>query len=198
MMSIAEDLTVPQDAVEDVLAMTEVEVPPEEPEAHRGTIVSVSKQVAGSGSTSFRVNLQSIDTGRDDVLDVWLPRAFVENIAVDPATLPDEQGNRQRMSFSIGIANSRKDATIQSLKALAEKAGRTFTGAKPTTIDEFIAAYNDLLSGLEIVYTRRPEKSKEGEDPRFAGRLRVGTIMSQDEAFSPRALKKYKKLWEGA
>lgn len=179
----------------DLLATAEVEVPPEEPEAHRGEILSVELHTADSGSKSFRVNLRSVDTGRDDFQDTWLPKGFLENIHVDPKTLPDDKGNRQRTSYSIGVSNSKKDATIQALRAVASKAGRSFHGQRPTTIEEFVDAHNEVLAGLEVVYTKRPEKAKEGDDPRFAGRLRVGTIMAQDEAFRPKALRKYKKMW---
>lgn len=199
-MSTLDEMLVPAEAGvdEDVLASTEVEVPPEEPEAHRGTILGVASHVSERGSTSFRVSLQSVDTGRTDEMDVWLPRLFVENIHVDPATLPNEEGNRQHTSYSIGVSNSKKDATIQSLRAIAAKAGRKPQGAKPTTLAEYVQAHNDLLSGLEVVYTRTPDRPKEGDDPKFAGRLRAKRVLSQDDAFKPKALRKYRRMWEAA
>lgn len=181
---------------DDLLATPEIAVPPAEPEAHRGTIQSIELHTAETGSVSFRVNLLSTDTGKDDVLDVWLPRMFVADIGVDPETLPEEKGNNQRVNYRIGVSNSQKDATIQGLRLLAAKLGRKYTGPKPTTIDEFIQGHNELLAGLDVVYTKKAEKIKEGDDNRFAGRLRVGSIMSQEEGFSPKALKKYHKLWE--
>ncbi len=182
--------------LDDVLSTPEITVPPAEPEAHRGEIVSVELNIAETGSQSFRINLRSIDTGKEDILDIWLPKMFAADISVDPETLPEETGNNQRMSYRIGVSNSQKNAKIQGLRLLAAKLGRKYSGAKPTTIEEFVAAHNELLSGLEVCYTKAPERVKEGEDQSFAGRLRVGAIMSQDEAFKPKSLKKYRKMWE--
>lgn len=198
---------------DDPLATPEIDVPAAEPEAHRGEIVSVEMNTAGTGSVSFRVNLRSIDNGREDKLDVWLPRGFVENINVDPKTLPEDKlnGGMQQTSYRIGVANSGKkdsktgkkigrgDATIQKLRYLAMKLGRRYTGPPAETIGDFIAAHNEMMSGLAgIVYVKRPEQIKEDDDPRFAGQLRVKDIIDENEAFDPRNrnLKGVRKMWE--
>ena len=180
----------------DVLATPELAVPPTPPQAHRGQIVGVTLETFDSGSTAMVFGLLSLDTGREDSYRLFVPRMFVEDIAVDPASLPEEKGNNQRGQYRIGISNGDQTATLQQLRAIARAAGRTLPAetAKPTNITEFVELHNQLLSGVEMVYTLAPEADAE---PQFKHVLKVNGFRNPAEVIgNPKMLKRYAKMWE--
>lgn len=186
--------------VDDILATPELVTPPATPDAHRAVIQSVSLERFDNEkqSVAIKIVLQSLDNASvEETYSIFLPKMFAENIAVDPNTLPEEEGNNQRFQYRIGISNTTKDATLQNLRALAYKAGRTTQGmAAPTNIEEYVEVHNALLSNLEVVFTRQPDT--KAEDPRFRNRLRVNRIVGTDVVGNAKQLKKYVKRWEEA
>src|SRR5581483_73497 len=83
---------------DDVFATSELEVPPAIPDAHRATIqgVELKRYDNEKGTVSLVVNLQSIDVPTlDTTYEIFLPKGFVEDINVDAASLPEEEGNKQ-------------------------------------------------------------------------------------------------------
>lgn len=180
----------------DVLATPELETPPAEPEAHQGRIEAVTLERFESGATAFKINLSSANAPLEDHMLVFLPKGFVENISVNPKELPEEDGNKQQTQYRIAVANSTKDATMQSLREIAFKQGRTLEGAvKPTDIEEYAQLHNSLLAGVEVVFTRNPDA--KNDDPRFKNRLRVTRVMDIAVINKPKSLKKFRKCWEG-
>lgn len=85
--------------------------------------------------------------------------------------------NSEYDKFATTVANNAGTSEFESLRAIAKKQGRTFGSQGISTDwgtwDDFVAAYNELLTGVEVVFVRRP---KGGGDPRFAGRLQVSAI----------------------
>lgn len=181
--------------MQDVLDTPELTAPPAEPDAHRGTITNVSFETFESGSSAIKLELASQDAPFDTNYFVFLPKLFVENIAVDPTTLPEEDKNNQKQQYAINIANSTKDAELQRLRAIAAEQGRTTAGAtRPTNITEYVELMAMLLNGVEIVFTRRPDA--KAEDPRFKNRLRVTRIYPVSAINNAKTFKKYRKAWE--
>jgi len=185
---------------DDVFATSELEVPPAIPDAHRGTIegVELKRYENEKQTVSIVVNLRSQDVPTlDSSLEIFLPKGFVENIHVDASSLPEEEGNKQQSSFRIGVANSDGTATLQELRALAKEQGRTAGQVgitkKAETIEEFVDNHSKLLTGLEVIFLRRPDG---GDDPRFKNRLRVKSVVSISQLNNPKAFKKYQKAWE--
>lgn len=185
---------------DDVFATSELEVPPAIPDAHRATIegVELKRYDNEKGTTSLVVNLRSLDNAAlETQYEIFLPKGFAEDINVDAASLPEEEGNKQQSSFRIGVANSDGTASLQELRKLAKEAGRT-AGAvgitkKAENIEEFADNHSKLLTGLEVIFLRRPDG---GDDPRFKNRLKVKSIVSLQELNKPKAFKKYAKAWE--
>ena len=181
--------------------------PPTTPDAHRGEITGVSKEVFESGATAVKVALRSTDvpTLETEKL-IFLPRGFVNDVNVTAADLPEEEGNKQQSSFRIAIANSDGTATLQQLRMLCkDEAGNWLPGRSPaelgltkhTDIDSFVENHNKMLSGLAVVFTRRPDNGAD-TDPRFKNRLRVSGIFNANSVDNPKFLKKggYRKEWE--
>lgn len=184
---------------DDVFATSELPVPPAVPDAHQGVINGVTLETFESGSSAIKISLSSKNVPTlDTEMMVFLPKGFVEDIYVDAATLPEEEGNKQQTSYRIGVANSDKTAVLQQLRDIAYKAGRTPANLglkRATTIEEFVDNHNQLLAGVECVFARRPDTG-EGADPRFKNVLRVRTILAPEAAYNPKQLKKYVKMWE--
>ena len=192
---------------DDPFATSELPVPPAQPDAHRGRITGVTLETFESGSSAVKVSLQSTDVPTLETnMMVFLPRAFVEDIAVDATHLPEEEGNKQQTSFRIGVANSDGTATLQELRKLCKDEqgnwlpGRTPTElglTKATDIASFVENHNKMLSGLDVIFYRKPDAG-EGVDPRFKNQLRVRGIVAVSNADNPKFLKKgnYLKLWE--
>lgn len=186
---------------EDVLSTPELAVPPAQPDAHQGRILGVELVEFDSGSSGIKINLQSLDVpSLETNMMVFLPAMFVEDITVDPETLPDEKGNNQKFSYQRGISNKKKDATLQVLRRIAhDDYDRTPASVgittKPTTVEEFVATLNTLLTDVELVFARRPEKN---DDPAYDGQLRVKNFFSKTVVGNPKYLKRYRKAWETA
>src|SRR5271157_678841 len=189
--------TAPADLFSEMLPNTpELVVPPPEPEVTRGEITGVSREDAATGSVGIRVSLKSTDTAVEDSLTYWPPIEFVEDISVDPSTLSNEPkpGKKQspRERYGVVVRNSTKTADIQKLLALAAEQDRHITGA-PNDFDEFVALLDELLTGIPVVFTRRPEKNAE---PQYANRLKVGVIEPASAAENPKKFKRMIKRWE--
>ncbi len=184
--------------VDDVLSTQELHTPPAEPDAHQGEIVGLSLETFDSGATAIKVILKSNDDPNlaEENLMIFLPKAFVEDILVNPNTLPEEEGNKQQTQYRIAIANDTKDANVQQLRAIAYEQGRTLEGAtKPTNIQEFTELLANLLSGIQVVFVRRPDKN--ADDPRFKNRLRVKSIYPPTIVNKPpKSWKKMRLMWE--
>jgi hypothetical protein len=184
---------------DDVFSTNPLPVPPAIPDAHRATITSVeAKHYDNDKETvSFVVNLRSLDIPTLDAkFEIFLPKLFAENIKVDPNTLPDELGNKQRTVYRMHVASEDGRATMQKLRTLAELGGRTIHNVgiarRSTNIDEYAENHSKMLTGLEVVFYRAPDKSG---DPVFSNRLRVKGILSFDVADKPKQLRNYKKMW---
>ena len=187
---------------EDVFATSELPVPPAIPDAHRATVegVELKRYDNEKQTVSLVVNLRSQDDPNlESNLEIFLPKGFVEDINIDAASLPEEEGNKQQSSYRIGVANSDGTATLQELRALAKEQGRTAAQVgitkKAENIEEFADNHSKLLTGLEVIFLRRPDG---GADPRFKNRLRVKQIVSINELNKPKSFKKYTKAWEQA
>jgi len=176
----------------------ELVVPPPDPEAHRGTITGVTREDASTGSVGIKISLTSTDTGLQTELIIWPPKQFVDDITVDPTTLSDEPvpGKKQSPKERYGqvVRNSTKTGEIQKLLALASEQDR-HASQVPTEFDTFVALLDELLSGLQCVFTRRVEKNN---DPQFTDRLKVATIESINTVDNPKKFKKMVKKWESA
>jgi len=193
-----------------VLDTAELKVPDRPPDAHRGRIEAVTYNgPTDNGKYSVHINLTSLDTGQTDETDVWLPQGFIEDIHVDPETLPTGSKDpvtgeviepNQRASFSMGIANGNKDATLQNLRILAAQVGLVLPpdAKAPTNIEEWVDGHATLLTGLELVYTRTPpSKKKQAADPQYRNVLRVNRFFPiEGTVGNPKVLKRYRKAWD--
>lgn len=184
---------------DDVFATSELPVPPAIPDAHQCVINGVTLETFESGATAIKIALASLNVPTlDTEMLIFLPKGFVEDIYVDAHTLPEEEGNKQQTSYRIGIANGDKNATLQQLRDIAYKAGRTpaAVGAvRARNLEEFVDNHNKLLTGVQAVFFRRADDG-ENADPRFKNRLRVKGILPPDSAYNPKQLKRYVKMWE--
>ena len=196
------EFTAPSLTADDVFPTDPLPVPPAIPDAHRATIngVELRRYDNGKGTVALVVHLQSQDIPTlQTEFQIFLPKLFVENIKVDPNSLPDEPDNKQQTVYRMRIASKDGSATLQKLRKLAQDAQRTVEGVgitgPSTNIDEFAENHSKLLSGLECVFIRATEKSAEHTE--FANRLRVKGILSIDDAMKKsKLLRGYKKMWE--
>lgn len=184
---------------QDILSTPTLALPPTPSEVHQGKVDGVTYEEFESGASAIKFALSSDNvSGVTDELALFLPKGFAEDIHVNPADLPtgDAEGKgNQQQQYSIGIANTDGTATLQELRKIAYGQGRTLEGQNaPTNIEEFVGVLNDLLTGINVVFTRRP--NKKAEDPRFRNRLRAGGIMDPATANNPKMFKKYVKMWE--
>lgn len=184
--------------VDDILSTPTLKLPPTVPEAHQGTVEGVTFEEFESGSCAIQFALasQNVPTVTDRV-SLFIPKMFAEDIHVDPTALPADSANKnnQQQQYAIGIANEDGTATLQELRRIAYEQGNTTEGLEaPKTIEEFVGVLSHLLTGVSVVFTRRP--NTKAEDPRFRNRLQGSAIMSPNVANNPKALKKYTKMWE--
>lgn len=193
-----------------VLDTPEIKQPARPNDAHRGRIESVVlTDPNDNGNRAIHITLTSIDTGQTDETDIWLPKDFVEDINIDPETLSTGEKDpvtgeviepNQRGSYGMGIANSDKDATLQTLRILAAQVGRALPpdAKNPTNIEEYVDLHGELLTGLELVYTRtRPSKKRQAENPQFRNVLRISRFLPiEGTVGNPKVLRKYVKAWE--
>jgi hypothetical protein len=185
------------DLMNDVLATPELETPTPDPDAHRGVIDAITLERFDSGSAAMKLHLTSLDAAFSTDYLIFLPKAFVEDIKVDPRTLPAVEGNNQQSQYTINIANSTKDAELQNLRAIATEEGRSTEGfAAPTNIEEYVQLHNDLLAGVNVIFTRKADV--KAEDPKYRNRMRVKRILPQSVQYKAKSLKSYRKMWESA
>ncbi len=193
-----------QQFVSDVLDTPELETPPATPDAHRAVIDAVTLERADSGATAIRLALRSLDAGFETDYSIWLPKSFVDDVNLDPATLSEGEFNpltgkiegNERQQYRINVANSTKDAELQRLRAIAYESGRTLPpgSKKPANINEYVELLAHLLTGLEVIFIRRPDS--KADDPRYRNRLRVKGIRSLADTNKGKAFKGYVKAWE--
>ena len=113
---------------DDIFPTNPLPVPPAIPDAHRATITFVEARQYDNekGTISPVVHLTSLDVpSLQTEFQIFLPKLFAENIKVDPNTLPDEIGNKQRTTYRMHVASADGRATLQKLLKLAEDAQRT-------------------------------------------------------------------------
>jgi hypothetical protein len=177
----------PSLTADDIFPTAPLPVPSAIPDAHMAIINSVElrRYENGKGTVALVVHLESKDvpTLQTEFL-IFLPKLFVENIKVDPNSLPDEPENKQQTVYRMRIASKDGTATLQKLRKLAQDAHRSvesvgITGPS-TNVDEFAENHSKLLSGLECVFYRATEKSAENTE--YANRLRVKGILSVEDA----------------
>lgn len=183
---------------DDVLSTTELAAPKAEPDAHRAVIngVTLERYDNEKESVAMKFSVTSTDVPTlDQEYSLFLPKMFVENIHVDPNQLPSEEGNNQKFQYTLGIANDTKDATLQQLRRIAYEQGRSVAQGTPTptTIEEYTELFNNLLTGINVVFTRRTDK--KADDPRFRNRLKVSNFYSPTIVNSAKSLKNYRKMW---
>lgn len=176
----------------------ELIIPEPEPEAHRGKITGITVETYDTGTTGIIVSLKSTDTGLKESLKIFPPAEFVENIAVDPATLSTEPkpGKKQspRERYGSVVRNHNKDAELQKLLALASEQGRTAAGARPTDFGEFVAMLDQLLTDVPVIFVRRPDAKAEGS---YKNKLKVTRINSFTTIDDPKKYyKKVNRMWE--
>ena len=178
-----------------------IDKPVPKPDAHRGRINGVALATFDSGATAIQIALTSIDEGFDDQHSIFLPAGFVADIKVDPNTLPvgeaDAEGvvrGNQRGQYARTVRNSKGDAELQVLFNIAAKQGRTATTV-PTNIAELTETMNQVLSGVEVVFTRAADKNPA--NPQYADRLRVRRIADPETASNPKYYRKLRKAWLG-
>lgn len=179
----------------------ELFVPPPEAEAHRGVIEGVEVFEANTGSVGIRVNLKSVDADLEDSLTYWPPVQYVSDIHASPDEYSTEvaAGKKQspRQRYGAVVANSKKTADLQVLKALAAEAGKTSAdlvaaGIQVTDFESLVSALDVLLTGVAVVFIRDVEKNN---DPAFADRLKIKKIASIRTAENPKLYKRIKKMW---
>jgi len=182
----------------DGLDTPELVVPPPEQDAHRGRINGVEVENYDTGSSAIVISLQSIDAGFEEKMKIFPPKSFVEDVNVDPNTLDDvpaagkKQSERQR--YAQVVSNSDKNAELQRLRSIATGQGRRYSGPRPSTFAEYVAALNSVLLGCSVVFTRQPDTKAEGT---FKNRLRVNGVYDESTIINdPKALKKYRKAWQ--
>jgi hypothetical protein len=190
--------TQPQGLIEDVLSTPTLKLPPALAEAHQGKIDGVTFQEFDSGASALKIAVSSsnVPTLTDEIA-YFLPKGFAEDIHVDPTTLPSDSANKnnQQQQYAITVANEDGTAALQELRRIAYEQGRSTEGVDaPQTIEDFAGVLSHLLTGCDIVFTRKPDT--KAEDPRFKNRLRARSIMSPNTVNNPKALKKFVKLWE--
>ena len=190
--AVAQDHFAPGDGIE----TPELRIPAPPAQAHRGQVTGMELETFDSGATSMTFKLLSLENGREDQMRVFLPRDWVEDITIDPTTLPKEDGNNQFMSYVRNVYNSDGTATFQVLRQIAGLSGRQVPEGteRPTTLDEFFAQMETIVPGITVVYTLATNKRAE---PQFANRLEVKSIFNPDDVIgNPKKLKRYLKMWK--
>lgn len=178
-------------------------------DVHRASIKSVESSEFDSGAVSIDVTATSEETGADLQYRIFVPRDFAANIDVDPADLPEDEGDKaagvppdkQRSQYIRSIQNKQGKAKVQVLLALAKEQGRTVSAlhiTKPTSFDEYVSALNALLQGIDVLVLRNPDKRDPESD--FYGQLRVTRFESpsvlSDEKRLSALRKRYRLLYE--
>jgi hypothetical protein len=167
-------------------------------EIHQGTITSISVETAKTGTKSFLVNLQSKDTGAAFRFNIYPPADFFnpalwtngkfssdalskESPGINDRGKP-KQSPYQRYGATIASTEATvlpngtysKFADVQLLRQLATDEGRTIhIATPPVSGEDFGPLLNELVSGVNVVFTLVLEKSEE-----YGDRLKVGKILS--------------------
>jgi hypothetical protein len=168
------------------------------PDAHQATITGATYRTFDSGATALQIGLNSIDEGWNDQYSIFLPKGFVENVLVDPTTLPTNEvdpntgkiKNQQRQYASI-VANSAKSAQLQTFFRMAQKQGQVST-IRPTDFEAFVDKVNEALTGIQVIFTRQAQ----GGDGPFSERMRVNKLSDIEHRDNPKFFKGYRKAWE--
>lgn len=148
--------------------------PAREADAHRVKVIAVGPKTFDSGATAIALNLESIDTGASINWNLWPPKMYVEDISVDATTLPegepfvDAEGKTkkkgdQRTQYARTVHNSSNSADLDQLLKYAAAQGNAANGTRPESFVDVCNMLNDLLSGVEFIITRRPQR----DNPEF-------------------------------
>jgi hypothetical protein len=186
-----------EEYIQSPLDTEELAVPPREAQAHQAEITGISfGRTEQKDSPYLQIDLVSANTGKDESLKIFLPELFVEDINIDPKTLPDEKGNNQFFSYVTNISNGDKNATLQVIRQEALKQGRgaTIEGmGKPQNFEEWVTMLQTLLPGTQVIYLKRETENKD-TGVKF---YNVTGIRKLEDGDNPKALKKYRKMWIG-
>lgn len=189
-----------QNGLSDFFAETPtIETPVPAPEIHQGEITGVL-WVANPNKPGGRlsIGLRSTNTGVETDLSIFPPLTFVNNIYATKEEYSTEKpvnpetgavGQSESEVFARHIQNSTGKATLQFLNTLAQSQGHSTTLPKPETIEDLAGVLNELLGGVQVVFTRSVDKNPR--DPEFATILRTRKILSPDVATSPKQMKWY-------
>lgn len=192
--------------VNDVFATPEIAPPPQEADAHRATITSVTSKTFDSGAVKVEVNLSSIDGGFDTQYGIFPPKDVLENweavmvegntdVLSDVPAPGKKQSAKQR--YGAIFASTKKDAEFQRLRAIAAEQGATLADsgytAMPDSFEGFVEAHNKLLIGKEVVFVRKPRKD---ENPQYDGKLEVSRLYPISSIDNPKLFRGIVKRWE--
>jgi hypothetical protein len=195
----------------DVLDTPSCSLPPATPDMHEATIVNVETKTFDSGTVGIFANLVSKNTGQEFTKKIWPPQDFFDaanwsngqfNADVLSETPAPGKSQSPRVRFAKTIASTEgkksaevngQEAELQILIKLAKLDGRTIDPgtAAATDGESYVAIVNQLVSGLEVLVTRTPEKNGDN-----AGRLQVNRILSKDKLNDPKFDKLYPRFSE--
>lgn|SRR6185369_2864204 len=181
--------------VDDVFDTGSIPVPPADPDAHLGTIEGVTQVTFDSGSVAIDIGLKASDTpGLDTQKRLFIPKAFVEDIFCDKASLPEIKGNNQKFLYRTAIANDDGTADIQELLKIAKENGRTSSSLglkKAENFDDYVTNLAAMLTGIEVVFVRRPGKDD------FKTRLEVKKVYARSVLDNPgKKFRDVRLAWE--
>jgi len=174
-------------------------------DVHRGRVDGVTSKVFDSGAVAIDIALTSLDEGFTTNYRVFVPKGFVENVKVDPNTLPlgttvlDEvtgktkQKGNQQQQYARTIRNEKHDAELEQLFGIGIRQGLVSQIQPVNTFTEYVSALNSAITGAQVVFPRGTEANAE---PQYADMLRVKRILDISEATNPKRFKGLRKSWE--
>src|SRR5512146_1072943 len=189
---------------EDWFETPSLDTPVGDADAHQAVITGVRLDRYDSGASAIVLSMNSLDDPAvaEQVYKIFVPRAFADDIYVDPAQLASvpEEGKKQseQQSYGRNIRNKQGTAELQKLQKIAFDQGRNVQSlglSRPSTLDELVANLGAILANVQIVFARRPNMDEE--NPQYYGRLEVRNIYGPDVISNPKALRKYHRAWEG-
>lgn len=177
-----------------------------QPDAHRGRIDGVTSTTFDSGATAIKIALTSLDEGFTTEHTIFVPAGFVQDIKVDPNTLPEgttvidevtgksKQKGNQQQQYARTIRNSAGDAEIQKLYQIGQNQGLVGAVTPPTNFSGFVSALSQALTGAQVIFRRAADKN--AANPQFADVLRVKAILDISEVSNPKRFKGVRKAWD--
>lgn len=206
----AQEVISDRSTLEDALSTPEFKQKAAQPDVHHGVITGVTLRHLDNGGAMIDVGLRSLDVGFDENYNIYVPSEWVDDPYVSPDNVrneltPDEINAGKKMTpaqiIAASVKNSEGTGRIQQLIAIAKEEGRLSSAtSRPTNSGEYVDVLNSALSGINVVFTRRPDSGNA--DPAFRNRLRVSQVFPysslSDPAFLTRLTKKgrYALAWE--